>query len=138
MRSIKSILIEQSPAFEQLISTNQPPIRLNPCVTKIGFMNIMTYFGYGAVDINDSNIIEILYASYHLSVTPLFHQCIYYIEHHQTLPAMKNLLEIICNAVSTNQNIIFSKQRINSYFQLNGYKLLLTGIYKFIYIINNR
>lgn len=132
MRSIKSILIEQSPAFEQLIKRNQPPIRLNPCVTRTGFMSIMTYLGYGVVDINDSNIIDILYASYHLSVTPLFHQCIFYIEHHQTLPAMKNLLEIICNALSTNQNIIFSKQKINNYFQLNGYKLLLTGIYIYI------
>lgn len=106
-------------------SKNKNEIYINN-ITVNGFIMLLKYYGYGIVDINDNNIIDIYITSIILNDLKLKNVCENYINNNLTVKIVKNLLHYLSDSsINISCDIII---KLNNFISLNGNKFFYPRI----------
>lgn len=91
---------------------------------------LLKYYGYGIIDINDNNIIDIYITSIILNELKLKNVCENYINQNLSVKIVKNLLHYLSDSsINISYDIII---KLNSFISLNGNKFFYPRIILFI------
>lgn len=91
---------------------------------------LLKYYGYGIVDINDNNIIDIYITSIILNELKLKNVCENYINNNLSVKIVKNLLHYLSDSsINISCDIII---KLNNFISLNGNKFFYPRIIIFI------
>lgn len=87
---------------------------------------LLKYYGYGIVDINDNNIIDIYITSIILNELKLKNVCENYINNNLSVKIVKNLLHYLSDSsINISYDIII---KLNNFISLNGNKFFYPRI----------
>lgn len=120
---VKAFLCYKNPIFNKLISDPQcpSPLPLSDSVTKHGFMLLLRYYGYGSIEINVKNVMEILRICIMYNENYLLKICKEFIEKHFNEDLIKELL--ITTEYLQNNYMITTNNLLQNYLQYNGYDI---------------
>lgn len=119
--------------FEEIfqnINDDNGVVILPNMVSRIGLTQIISYLGYGKVQITSANVIDILLSSSYFELKDLLIHCTNYINTHFNMRMMKRLLIAASDYWKYPEEI---KPVLDDYIKYNGYRLLKTSIHIFIY-----
>lgn len=120
---IKSFLCYKNPIFNKLISDPlcPSPLPLSDAVTKHSFMLLLRYYGYGTIDINNENVVEVLRICILYNENYLLRICKEYIEKHFNEDLIAELLST--TEYLNNDYMNSTNDLLQNYLQYNGYDI---------------
>lgn len=129
LKSVKFFPSHANGTIAKLYSEAQPdqPYSLPDIIPANGFKLLLRYYGYGIIDIDENNAVDVLFTSLCVGDMYLFDLILTYTTNHISLTICKAFLELL---PKFDQHLISNlEEMICSYLVENGFELLNQSIF---------
>lgn len=129
MRGIRMLICSQNEALNQIISDPLATsvIDISPDVSPSSFSLLLTYYGYGAIKIDDDNVVDMIVICVSYGETSLLNVCIKYLHDHFNYKLAFDLFSNL--KILNSRNLEETKKLIQSYIPIVGSYIIDSDIF---------